>query len=358
MPGGPLWPRVGISGGRRTSSGTTRDDRRKENAERVSSPNATAARVSNNHASNNYEERRKIVKVRRKIFGPVVMGAALGLAGLATQALGAAPAEAASIPPGSVQVVAKSSPVNNLASKLPFRANCPPGQRVLGGGAFTVGGVHAVITELQPIHTTGGDSFEVDAAADQFGIPVAWNFQVFAFCASVPDALGVEIIQHTNAPTSGGTDQAGTQCPAGKQLIGAGGKIANGNGQVDLGITTNSSGPFAFGSAAFAKEDADGFAGSYTVTGYSVCARGNAFGDFQQFKTQFSTTAASQTETVACPSGLRLTGLAGATELPGTHLQEIAPHTTNGPILADFSAQSSIPPGEPWTMETTVFCAK
>ena len=35
-------------------------------------------------------ERRKIVKVRRKFFGPLVMGAALGLAGLATQVLGAA----------------------------------------------------------------------------------------------------------------------------------------------------------------------------------------------------------------------------------------------------------------------------
>jgi hypothetical protein len=300
------------------------------------------------------------VKVRRKIFGPLVMGAALGLAGLAAQALGAAPARAASIPPGTVQVVSGSSPVNRLVPKPPFRANCPPGQRVLGGGAFTAGGAHAVITELQPIHTTGGDSFEVSAAADQFGIPVAWNFQVFAFCASVPDALGVQIVSHTNDPTSAGTDQAGTQCPAGKSLIGAGGKIDNGNGQVDLGITTNSSGPFPFGSAAFAKEDADGFAGSYTVTGYSVCARPNVFGDFQQFKTQFNTTAPSQTPPpVACPSGLRLTGLAGATETPGTHLQQIAPHTTNnGASLADFTALSSIPPSGPWTIETTVFCAK
>ena len=298
------------------------------------------------------------MKIPRKIFGPLVMGAALGIAGLATQVLGAAPAGAASIPPGTVHVVEKQSPFNNLASKS-FSANCPAGQRVLGGGAFTVGGIHAVITELQPIHTTGGDSFKVSAAADQFGIPGVWSFQVFAFCAAVPDALGVQIVPHTNAPTSGGTDQAPTQCPAGKFLIGAGGKIANGNGQVDLGIFTNSSGPFASGSAAFAKEDADGFAGSYTVTGYSVCAQPNLFGDFQQVKRDFNATAASPTPPpVACPSGLRLTGLAGGTTTPGTHLQEIAPHTTTAPNLADFGAQSSIPPTGPWPMETTVFCAK
>jgi hypothetical protein len=130
--------------------------------------------------------------------------------------------------PGTVQVVAKSSPVNTLAS--PVR------------------------------HPRG---------------------LVFAFCASVPNALGVEIIRHTNAPTSSGTDQAPTQCPAGKSLIGAGGKIANGNGQVDLGIFTNSSGPFPFGSAAFA----------------------NVFGDFQQFKTQFNTTAASNAASLSRVAG-------------------------------------------------------
>jgi len=316
-----------------------------------------------------------IVKARSKIFGTLVMGAsagalnirsmrkwatavALGLTVLATQALGAQPAAAASIPAGSVQVVTKSSPVNTLATKEPFRANCPSGQRVLGGGAFTIGGVHAVITEMQPIHTTSGDSFEVSAAEDQFGVLPAWNFQVFAFCASVPAALGVDIVSQTNAPTSGATDQTSAPCPAGKQLIGAGGKIANGNGQVDLGIATNSSGFHASSSAAIAKEDADGFAGNYTVTGYSVCARSNVFGDFQQVKTQFSTTATSQKRPLSCPSGLRLTGLAGNTDAPGTHLQEIAPRTTNAPSIADFGAQSSVPPGGPWTMETTIFCAK
>ena len=157
---------------------------------------------------------------------------------------------------------------------------------------------------------------------------------MFAFCAAVPDALGVQIVSHTNPPTSGSTDQAPTQCPAGKFLIGAGGTIANGNGQVDLGIFTNSSGSFAGGSAAFAKEDADGFAGNYTVTGYSVCARPNLIGDFQQVKRDFNATAASPIPPpLACPSGLRLTGLAGGTTTPGTHLQEIAPHTTTAPNL-------------------------
>jgi hypothetical protein len=295
---------------------------------------------------------KEIVKALSTIAATLMTGVAV----LASQALGASPAAASAIPPKDVHAVPGQSPVDTRPAKS-ASAKCPSGERVLGGGAFTVGGVHAVITELQPIHTTGGDSFKVSAAADQFGIPVAWSFQVFAFCAPVTAALELEIISHTNLPTSGGTDQAGTVCPVGKSLIGAGGKIDNGNGQVDLSLFTNSSGPFAFGSAAAAKEDLDGFAGTYTVTGYSVCAKG-LFGDFQQVKTQVFTSAASQRGSIPCPAEMSLTGLAGGTDAPGTHLQRLSPNRTNQPNFANFGAQSSAPPTGPWVMEMTAFCVK
>jgi hypothetical protein len=281
---------------------------------------------------------------------------AMGVGALAVEVLGAAPAMAAS-GLGPVHAVVKQSPSDHRAAKT-FSAQCNPGERVLGGGALTVGGAHAVITEMQPIHTAAVDSFEVSAAADQFGISVAWSFQVFAFCATAPASAAVEIVSHTNPPTSAGTDQAPAPCPGGKYLIGAGGKIDNGNGQVDLGMFTGSSGPFVFVSAAFAKEDADGYAGTYTVTGYSVCAHG-VFGDFQQVKTQTSTGAGvpSQSSSVGCPLGTRLTGLAGGTVLPGTHLQDITSLLVNRPVRGHFGAQSSVSPVEPWSIEMTVFCA-
>jgi hypothetical protein len=286
----------------------------------------------------------------------------VALAVIAGLALSAAPAAAATLPFGTVKAVAAQSP-SDLRSVKSFSAICPAGQRVLGGGAFTVGGIHAVITEMQPIHpNTGQDSFKVTAAADQFGIPVAWGFQVFAFCATVPTSLQLEIKPHTNLPTSGATDQASTQCSPGKFLIGTGGKIDNGGGQVDLGMFPNSSGQIAFGSAAFAKEDADGFAGQYTVTGYSVCGRPNdIFGDFAMVRTTFQAAggAPSLKGTVGCPSGMAVTGLAGGTATPGTHLQQIAPTTAGRPAtLATFGAQSSVTPSGTWQMDTSLFCAR
>ena len=276
----------------------------------------------------------------------------LGIAALALPLLTASPASATTIRPGSVTAVNGQSATNTLATKT-ASAVCPAGQRVLGGGAFTVGGVHAVITELQPIHTASGDRFEVTAAADQFGIIGSWGFQVHAFCAPVPASAGLEIVTHTNAPTSAATDQARAQCPAGKGLVSAGGKIVNGGGQVDLGTFTDSSGPFASASAAFAKEDADGFAGTYTVTGYSVCAQAAVFGDFQQVKS--TSAAANHRDAVSCPSPLRLVGLGGGTSVPGTHWQRLTPNTTVG---GTFGSQSSIGLSGTWSMESTVFCAK
>lgn len=287
-----------------------------------------------------------------------VAAVAMGVAVLASQAVGAAPASATTIPPGSVRVIVAQTPFDNLPAKS-FSATCPAGQRVLGGGAFTVGGIHAVITEMQPIHTTLVDSFKVSAAADQFGIAGVWSFQVFAFCATVPSALGLEIVSHPNPPTSAPSDRATAQCPAGKLLIGAGGKIDNGNGQVDLSLFTDNNGQTATAAQAFGKEDVDGFAGSYTVTGYSVCAVQFVPGDIQQLKTGVATlTGSSLSSTVACPSGLRLTGLAGGTTEPGTHMQRLSPRSTMGPNLADFGSQSSVPPPRGFSMQTTVFCAR
>ena len=281
---------------------------------------------------------------------------AVGLAVLTVQALEAGPAAATTVPAGSVHAVNKLSPANTLAVKQPFAVDCPAGQRVLGGGAFTVGGVHAVITELRPIHTASKDSFEVSAAADQFGIAGAWNFQVFALCAAVPASAGLEIVAKTNPATSAATDQALAQCPGSKRLVGAGGLIANGKGQVDLGITTSGSGPFVFGAAGFAKEDADGYAGTYTVTGYAVCALPQVFDDLQQVKATNAVTP-GQSVNVTCPSGLGLTGLGGSTSAPGTHLQRLIPTTVNGPITGRFGIQASVPTGST-VLESILFCAR
>ena len=86
-----------------------------------------------------------------------------------------------------------------------------------------------------------------------------------------------------------------------------------------------------------------------------MCAQG-AFGDVQQVKATTATTAPSQTADTVCPSGFHVTGLAGNTSAPGTHLQGLTPNQGNGPTSGRFTAQASVPPTGSWQMESTVFC--
>ncbi|WP_203994470.1 hypothetical protein [Virgisporangium aurantiacum] len=291
------------------------------------------------------------------------MWAAAGLAVAAVVAAGAVPAQAATLPFGTVRSIVQQVPFSTANPKT-FALPCNAGERVLGGGAFTVGGVHAVITEMQPIHpATGPDSFQVTAAADQFGIAGTWSMQVFAFCAVVPASVQLEIRTLTNPPTSATVDQAVTRCSPGKVVMSTGGRIDNGNGQVDLGTVPTSSGILATGSSAIAKEDADGFAGFYTVTGYSVCGRPNLLAsDFQMRRVQVAAAAgvSSLSNLTFCPSGTQLTGFAGYTDLFGTHLQRLTPNLAGGRTAfgGTFGAQSSVTPTFAWNMDTTIFCAQ
>jgi len=296
----------------------------------------------------------------KRVWAAVLVGA-LGMLGV--QATGTGPAAAATLPFGTVRALVVQS-IPDFQVKKSFSAFCNPGERVTGGGAFTVGGVHAVITEMRPIQNLAGkDSFQVTAEADQAGIAVKWSFQVFAFCATPPASAAIEIIEHANPPRTGLTDQAFAPCSPGKLLIGTGGKIDNAGGQMDLGMFPNSNGPLATGSAAFAKPDADGYSGTYTVTGYSVCAKpNNLLEDFRMQRVSFNAPAGQTSQKQVppgCPSGSALSGLAGATVLPGTHLQQIRPNTANGPAnLATFGAQATIVPTEAWQMDTTMFCVR
>jgi hypothetical protein len=272
---------------------------------------------------------------------------------------GALPASASTIPAGSVQVVVGTSPANSNNKSV--RANCPAGKRVLGGGVLTAGGAHVIISETRPISDALGDGYLVTAQEDQFGVAGAWVVQSFAFCADAPP--GLQIVATTGPPTSDAVFAIPAQCPPRKFLVGSGGQVTGGVGQVDLGSFPNGGGPFgglANASTAFAKEDADGFAGTYQVSSFAICASQNVSGDFSVFQAASATdTNPSKSVTVACQTGLRATGAAGFTQFPnGTHVQFAKPSTTTAPSQVEVAATESLPTSEAWSVVGTVFCAK
>jgi hypothetical protein len=279
--------------------------------------------------------REETVTSKGKIW-MAAMGAGCLVAVAAAQAFSAGPVFASTVPLGSVTVANTISTFNSANKTL--RANCPAGKRVLGGGGFVSGTQHAVITELQPISTAAGDSYEVSAVEDQAGEHGNWAILAYAFCAPAP--AGLEIVPVTSAATSNAFTGISATCPGTKRLVGSGGKIDNGAGQVDL--LTFPEGTFGSNrTTAAGQEDRDGFAGNWTVTSYAVCLSSNNVFDLQIVKT-FSAGDGStfKSATATCPSGKSATGGAGWADTPA-HVEFIEPNRAVNPTSIEVGATAA-----------------
>jgi hypothetical protein len=272
---------------------------------------------------------------KRKIW-MMAMGASCIAAVVVAQAFSAGPAAASTVPPGSVTVANTISPFNSVNKTL--KATCPAGKRVLGGGGFVSGTRHAVLTELRPISTPSGDSYEVSAAEDQVGEAGAWAILAYAFCATAP--AGLEIVPATSTPASNSFTGISATCPGSKRLVGSGGRIDGGTGQVDL-LTFPEGGLGANRTTAAGQEDTDGFAGTWTVTAYAVCVQATSLLDIQVVKT-FSAGDGStfKSATATCPSGKSATGGAGWADTPA-HVEYIKPNTGINPTSIEVGATAA-----------------
>lgn len=272
---------------------------------------------------------------------------------LAGSALTASPAAAVTIPVGSVQVVSVSSGFSPGPSKT-VSAVCPAARpRVLGGG-FTIAGTHLVVSELRPVRGTTVDSYRVTAVQDEVGTTASWQLLAYAYCASV--APGWELVSATSGTTSDPFNSVLITCPSGKSVVGSGGRMNGGAGQVHL----NTQGIGAVGPnkvAASGLEDRTGFAGTWSVTGYAVCVTDANPLDIRIIPAQTGGTDPVKTATATCPTGFRLTGSAAYSDLPG-NLISLRPNNSTPNSVAAVSRDDSGAPGtDSWTLQVSAFCA-
>ena len=199
-------------------------------------------------------------------FGRSVACGAIVIGFAAVQALLASQAEAV---PG-LQRIAKTSVSNSSTSKT-VAARCPVGKRVLGGGGTVTGGRGQVVLErLEPVQTATDDRFVVGAREDGTGYSSNWRLTAYALCANPLPAYG--ILPSTSGSASSNSPQNTLSFCIGQPLVGFGGSVNGGAGQVHLtNLISASNGTVDFTPIA-AQEDANGFDGAWTVTAYAVCA--------------------------------------------------------------------------------------
>ena len=276
----------------------------------------------------------------------MTMSVIIGMA-LTALVLGAGSANAASVP----RPVIKSALTqfdSNPGQKTAL-AQCPAGTRVIGGGGRVNGGQHVVITRQQPFHGVN-DTFVVSAQEDQTGTAQFWAVQAFAIC-SVP-LPGLEIVSAAGLSGSSGFQGKSVDCGPGKNVLGVGGRIIGGAGQVSL----NTQALFPNRASAGGLEDSDGFSGQWSVTAYAVCASLNSVFDSQVVSVQTATDSTPRKIfTVNCPAGMNLTGGAAFAGTPGAVVEVVSPNTSSVQLIARMDGP--IGPQGAWSVTGYAICA-
>jgi hypothetical protein len=261
---------------------------------------------------------------RRRVTIAATMAAAMLAALAGASIVSATPALASTVP--AATVVGPNSPFDSTPEKTTI-AQCPAGQRVLGGGVrVNLGDDHIMITRQEPVHAlaTGLDSFVVTAVEDSVGTTNTWALQAYAVCA--PPVPGMVIVA-----TAGLTDSQGflgitANCPSNTFVLGAGGRILDGQGHVGLvtqvtGASTSPNGVNAGGVEELGTPDAQGrfpgFAGNWSVIAYAVCAPRVLSTDVEVIRAQpVASEVNPKIIPAACLGGKHVTGGTGWSDLP------------------------------------------
>ncbi|MFY1687349.1 hypothetical protein [Plantactinospora sp. WMMB782] len=266
------------------------------------------------------------------------------------QFAGAGPAAAVT---GIEKVTSPLSAVDSQQTHT-ARAQCPVGKWVIGGGgwAFAVAAADSAkvtLVQLFPEHRTDGtpDSYVVTGSETTAAMTGDWWVQAYAICASRSGLSGYQVVGTGNSATSSPAElEAQASCGT-RRAIGGGARIVNPGRDVALQISRASVSGDIF--RAGAHEDADGYAGNWTVDAYAVCVN-------QPAGYQVVTTASAQSDSEAekiafahCPSGTRVHGAGAAisnTAPGGVSLQVVYPANALDSVQA-FAVENT-PVSQDW----------
>jgi len=225
---------------------------------------------------------------------------------IATAAFAASPAAAAV--PGLIPAQGSS----NFDSEPLKGANatCPPGKKVIGGGAEIIGGAGRVgLTSLG----SNVDNTTYSASAQEIGFAgttANWLVRAYAICANasaVPDLVQIE--GPPSASDSREFKQAFADCPTGKKLVGLGATVLPvNNGAVALFQVVPRFSSLR-GVTVGAAEVDGGTTKSWGVRAEALCVNQSSAIDVELIsKIDSSGSAASVSRNLSCPPGKKVIG--------------------------------------------------
>ena len=221
--------------------------------------------------------------------------------------------------PGLVAVTVTSAETGSE----PFKgvaAYCPAGTKILGGGADVMGGGHSVrIAGINPAPIlVNPNALWATAHEDLLGYGGSWSLRAWAICAPAP--AGWEIVLADHAEPAGSPFSIATaQCPAGKKVIGAGGRST---GKVNVFLTSVD----IAADLSSVSVDVTGIDGaSPTAYAYAICVNPLPGQQRVALYTRFAST--DRTMSLSCPGGTKVHGVGGGLTAPAgqAYLDELGP---------------------------------
>lgn len=167
---------------------------------------------------------------------------------------------------GATRVVA--STVTDGTDLKSVTARCPVGTQLTGASGQITGATgNVVMDDLRP---NGNPPNGVTVTGAEIDPEASWSATAIALCAN--PLPGLERVSATSASNSSNKSVTAT-CSAGKKLVGLGGEISGGSGEVVIDDYTPSE--FLTSATVTGNEavDLDGaYPSNWTVTAYAICA--------------------------------------------------------------------------------------
>lgn len=164
------------------------------------------------------------------------------------------------------------SPHNSVDVKS-VQATCPDGKRIVGGSAVANAdtGVSVRITNQFPsfdLFTGLPSFFAVTATEEEVGSTGNWSLGVVVLCAN--PLPGQVMASGTSIRSSDNNQSVTATCPDGKQVLGGFASIHDGANQVILDDVVPNAALTSVTAKAY--EDQTGFAGTWYLVAYAICA--------------------------------------------------------------------------------------
>jgi hypothetical protein len=221
--------------------------------------------------------------------------------------------------PGLVAVTVTSVEVGSESFKG-ANAVCPAGTKIVGGGADVLGGGHSVrIAGINPAPLLPNPhSLWATAHEDALGYSGSWSLRAWAICA--PGLTGWQVVLADSTGPTNSYAFATAVCPAGKKVIGAGGRSAGKPSVVldSINIAADLSGVTV---------EVVAINGATPIAhAYAICI--NPVPGQQRVASNTQPVSGDQTLALSCPPGTKTHGVGGGmTAAVGqSYLDELAPN--------------------------------